>query len=200
MGRFTDKSKRTQGRLKVTYDSCISTQCINDVDLLSDDNDKIQFLKLVKEGKVKPSDVKERVKELFKATDETRKNFLYRGQPLPSDINKLRMPKKTISSKTLFQNPNLMPEIYELLKTVQDHFALNKDDVKRKEDINYAKFCASLFLQILYKEGKIGKDFFESVVRNELGIDKDQLHHFYGLNTKGVSWWLSKTKKDDEIE
>jgi len=176
---------------KVPFNASISTQCINDTYPLSDINEKLALLELVRAGKIKPSDVKEHAKTLKEMAEESRKKVLYEGLTLLEALNqsKVSLPTKTYS-KTLVQNPNLFPQIYAQLDTLEDHIALIKEDDKKKEAINYVKFYTGLFLKILYKQGVIQKEFFESLVRHELQIDESMLHHFDGLRTKGVDWWL----------
>jgi len=195
------RAKELRDKSKLSFDPSVSTHFILDVESLRNDDDKIALLKMVKERKIKPGDMKDYANKLSKVSEETRKKVLYDGVPL-SSINSgtMSVPKseKMISSKTPVRNPNFLVELYNSMRTLPDQLAFITDDDEKRKAINYIKFCAGLCLKTLYIQEKIGKDFFESVVRHELDIDKDMLHHFDGLSTKGVSFWLEGTKSEDE--
>ena len=194
------RAKELREKSKLSLDASISTRRILDTDILQNEEDKIALLKLVKDKKIKQGDIKEYAEFLSKASDESKK-LIFEGVPL-AKISEYQ-PKTIISKskKTYIKTPTInLSEIYKVLNGLQDHIALIKDPEQKKEALNYIKFYTGLFLQILCKEGLIHNDFFESVVRKELDIDKDMLHHFTGLNTQGIDWWLKGIKNEDEEE
>ena len=183
------KARELRLKSKVTYD--ISSQTILDTRYLKNEDDQLRLLELIKKNVIKPSDVKEYAKSLAKVSDDTRDKVLNGKMPLANLGNqKIIMPKKTISTKSAVLNPNLLPELYELMNQLQDHVGMIKEEDKLKEAINYVKFYAGLCLKILWMQGIIHEDFFKSVVQHELQIDAGMLHHFDGLRTKGIDWWL----------
>lgn len=183
-------AKEIRDKSKVPFDERISTQCILDTSSLQNDDEKIVLLKLVIDGIRKPSEVKEYAEFLSKASDEAKK-LIFRGVPLEKITDHQPKTKLSKSRKITITAPTIdLPEIYKVLSGLQDHIALIKDPEKKNESLNYIKFYAGLFLQILWKEGAIHRDYFESAVRHELKIDEGQLHHFDGLMTLGVDYWL----------
>lgn len=194
------KAKVIRDKSKLSLDASIPSRFILDVNILQNDDEKIQLLKLVKNKIRKSSEIKEYAEFLSKASDE-RKKLVFQGVSLEkigdykpkTNLSKSR--KITISTPTTD-----LSEIYKALDGLQDYIALIKDPEQKNEALNYLKFYTGLFLQILRNEKKIGTEFFESVVRHELKIDEDQLHHFDGLNTQGVSWWTKKVTSDGTSE
>jgi ParB-like chromosome segregation protein Spo0J len=195
------KAKEIRENSKVTFDSSISTLSIIEASVLKNPDDVIALLELVKKKKISAYSVREHAKKLLEMSDKTRKAVLDGKISLHDALGsntKSVVPKHTTTSKSTIQNPNFLPQLYESLNKLEDTFASIDDDQQKKEAINYVKFYTGIFLKILWKQGKISKEFFESVVSKELNIDRDMLHHFDGIRTKGMSWWLGDTSEESD--
>jgi hypothetical protein len=192
-------AKVIRDKAKIPFDASISTQCINDTSPLIDINEKLALLELVRERKIKPSDVKDWAKTLAQSSEEKRRRVLYEGEPLDS-ISKISLPKKTIASNTHVHNPNFLIELYNTLNVLEDHMALITDESKKKEAINYVKFYTGLFMKILTQAGAMHADVFNDLMKHYLKIDKSLLHDYDGKMTKALDYYLGSDPNDDAKE
>jgi ParB family chromosome partitioning protein len=189
------KSKTVRDKSKGTLDKSISTQNIIDASSLENEDDRLALLQQIKDGKVKPGDIKKVARKLSKLDLETKNKILYEGADL-TDISKEietkveeKMPKETKTTVTISKEcKDLIPKLYDVCKEIGNYVGLMEDG-KSEQAIEYIKVCAGLLLETLTKNNGLRQNTFESFVEKALKLDINILHKYDGTRTKTIEWW-----------
>lgn len=177
--------------------SLLSTNVILDSRHMIEENERLQLLKNVQDGKIKPTNVKEVAKTLQFWDKDLRNKVLYEGYSYydvraeQRQLSVKSMKKK--ETKTIkISDPRFTETLYEQLTNGLRSYlsTIPIGGEPRQRSINYAKFCIALLMEELSRLKIIKYDDYVLVRDKMLKIYRDDLYGYGGepLDTNIKKW------------